>query len=198
MEGRNRPSRARREVPLTGAGACDILKCPASSGGSPIQCLKCGADLNDYSEEELSSGLCPECGTQVLGAGLEGEISELEAEAATLARQTIHDLLGKTIGSCEIEEVLGTGGMGVVFKAHHLALDKIVAVKTLPGSLASSGGGHIERFLTEARAAARIEHPNIVQVFDISEDAGYYYIIMQYVDGPDLHKLINERGPLDA
>jgi len=183
---------------LTGAGPRDILGGAASSGGTTIQCLKCGADLNDYSEEELSSGLCPECGTQVLGAGLEGEISELEAEAATLARQTIHDLLGKTVGSCEIREVLGTGGMGVVFKAHHLALDKIVAVKTLPGSLASTGGGHIERFLTEARAAARIEHPNIVQVFDISEDAGYYYIIMQYVDGPDLHKLINERGPLDA
>ncbi len=164
-------------------------------GDGPIRCPECDQDLSGYDTEVLAAGKCPECGARMIGDSDDGSGS---GSRPSIAESTVQELLGKTVGNCEVLEVLGSGGMGVVFKAHHLALDKIVALKVLPGALASSGAGHIERFLVEARAAARIEHPNLVQVYDINEDQGYYYIIMQYVDGTDLWRLVADRGPMDA
>lgn len=92
----------------------------------------------------------------------------------TIARRQIpgFQILGK----------LGAGGMAVVFKAKQLSLDRTVAIKVLPRRL-SSDKEYVERFYAEGQAAAKLNHPNIVQAIDVSEYAGYHYFVMEYVEG---------------
>ncbi len=100
--------------------------------------------------------------------------------------------IGRQLGHCRIEKKLGSGGMGTVYLAHHDGLHRKVAIKVLPGDLAEEPG-FIERFLREARLAARLEHPNVVQVYDVGEEQGTYYICMQYVEGKSLEAILRER-----
>src|SRR5579864_4309726 len=80
----------------------------------------------------------------------------------------------------EVLELLGKGGMGAVYKARQPHLDRFVALKVLPSE---TGAGSAERFSREARALARLSHPNIVAVYDFGRVAGLNYFIMEYVDG---------------
>jgi serine/threonine protein kinase len=106
------------------------------------------------------------------------------------------DLSGTELGGCRIEKKLGQGGMGAVYKAHHLALDIPVAVKVLPPYMAASHPRFVERFVREARAAARIQHQNIVGVMNVGEEKGLNYIVMQFVDGETLQARIAGRERL--
>ncbi|MCB0874440.1 MAG: serine/threonine protein kinase, partial [Thermoleophilia bacterium] len=104
---------------------------------------------------------------------------------------------GDVIGDrYEILEVLGTGGMARVYRAHDPRLGRDVAIKVLAERYAADPN-FVERFRREASAAARLNHPNIVQVFDRGEAAGSYYIVMEYLPGPDLKQVIRADGPLD-
>jgi eukaryotic-like serine/threonine-protein kinase len=85
----------------------------------------------------------------------------------------------------EVEAVLGHGGMGVVFKARHLRLNRTVAIKTLLGG-GFAGPRERERFQREAEAVAALRHPNVVQIFDISEEEGRPYFTMEFVEGGSL------------
>jgi serine/threonine-protein kinase len=96
-----------------------------------------------------------------------------------------------------IERVLGRGGMGVVYLAHQLVLERMVALKLLAPELAADERFR-ERFLRESRLAASLDHPNIVPVFDAGEVEGRLYIAMRYVEGQDLGRLLEEQAPLDA
>src|SRR5688572_26826817 len=91
----------------------------------------------------------------------------------------------RTIGQCLLQRKLGQGGMGTVYLARHLTLNKPVAVKVLRGDLPTDMQG-VERFLREARAAARLEHQRIVPVYDAGKQDGMYYLVMQYVAGESL------------
>ncbi|MFH1227847.1 MAG: serine/threonine-protein kinase [Planctomycetota bacterium] len=109
-------------------------------------------------------------------------------------------LLNKVIGGCRIIVKIGAGGMGTVYKAHHLGLNKTVAVKILPPSFAREPE-RVKRFVREARAAAQLEHSGIVQILNINkapaEQAGepdIYFIIMQYVQGETLAQLLKAQG----
>ncbi len=104
-------------------------------------------------------------------------------------------LIGTRIGNCLVQRRIGAGGMGTVYLAHHVGLDKSVAIKVLSRELMGSEE-NIERFKREAKTAARLEHPNIVQVFDVGEHEGWYYLAMQFVEGKPLDKIIEERGKL--
>lgn len=94
------------------------------------------------------------------------------------------------------EETLGRGGMATVELAHDDDLGRKVAIKRLSAALT---GDEVfrERFLREARMAAQLSHPNIVAVFDVGEDAGIPYIVMEYVEGQTLGDLMERKGPLD-
>ena len=98
-------------------------------------------------------------------------------------------------GRYELLEVIGRGGMGVVYRARDRVLDRIVAVKVLPDELADNRI-LVERFEREARAAARLSHPNIVSVYDSGHDAGVRFIVMEYVPGVSLAQLMRERERL--
>src|SRR5262245_52331877 len=95
----------------------------------------------------------------------------------------------------KILDRIGSGGMGTVFLCQHLGLRKQVAVKVLPPDQAGDEGVR-ERFFREARAAAALDHPNIVRVHDINASGGVHYIVMEYVDGQDLQTMLNKYGPL--
>ena len=92
---------------------------------------------------------------------------------------------GSQLLGYRIERVLGRGGMGVVYLAHQLVLDRMVALKLLAPELAQDDSFR-ERFLRESRLAASLDHPNIVPVFDAGEVDGRLYIAMRYVEGSDL------------
>jgi serine/threonine-protein kinase len=95
----------------------------------------------------------------------------------------------------DLLDVLGRGGMGVVYRARDLVLDRIVAVKVLPAQYASDAL-LVQRFEREARAAARLNHPNIVGVFDTGRDDAVRYIVMECVPGMSLAERLRERGAL--
>ena len=98
-------------------------------------------------------------------------------------------------GRYELLQLVGEGGMSFVYKARDKVLDRIVAVKVLKDEFARDNN-FVEKFRTEALAAARLSHPNIVNIYDVGEDDGFYYIVMEYVDGKTLHDIIKEEAPL--
>jgi len=99
----------------------------------------------------------------------------------------------------EVYELLGIGGMGMVYKARQVNLDRLVALKILSPEL-SSQPAFAERFSREAKALARLHHSNIVSLYDFGRAGPYYYFLMEYVDGVDLHTLIQQKElkPADA
>ena len=104
-------------------------------------------------------------------------------------------LIGTVLAGHRIEAVLGRGGMGTVYRARHVRLDKTRAIKLLSPHLAEDEGFR-GRFEREWRAAAEIDHPSIVEVLDAGEQDGRLYIVMRFVDGVDLHEVIAKEGAL--
>jgi serine/threonine protein kinase/tetratricopeptide (TPR) repeat protein len=102
-------------------------------------------------------------------------------------------MIGSTISHYKILEKLGEGGMGIVYKAHDIKLDRTVALKFLPHHLTANEAEQA-RFLQEARAAAQINHPNVCSIIDIQEFNGEQYIVMEYVDGQTLRAKIQDSG----
>jgi serine/threonine-protein kinase len=98
-------------------------------------------------------------------------------------------------GRYSIERELGRGGMGVVFLARDVALDRPVAIKLLPPAMAAQGALK-ERFLREAQMAAKLSHPNIIPIFAVEALGEFVFFVMAYVDGETLGQRIREKGPL--
>ena len=101
------------------------------------------------------------------------------------------------IASYEMVEELGRGGMAVVYRARDVRLDRWVALKVLGEDLARDEGFR-RRFIRESRAAAAVDHPNIIPIFDAGEANGVLFIAMRYVGGQDVHSLLNRMGPLPS
>ncbi len=94
-------------------------------------------------------------------------------------------------------EMIGCGGMGAVYKARQISLDRLVAIKVLPPQVAEDEAEYIERFRNEARTMARMNHPAIVAVYDFGETRDeLLYIVMEYIDGTDVSKMILAQGKL--
>jgi len=102
--------------------------------------------------------------------------------------------IGTQLGPYRIERELGRGGMGIVYLAQHVHLERAVALKVLSDALASDAAFR-QRFVRESRLAARLRHPNIIPVYDAGEQDGVLFIAMQFVEGTDLSDLL-ARGPL--
>ncbi|OYW17570.1 MAG: hypothetical protein B7Z55_12285, partial [Planctomycetales bacterium 12-60-4] len=101
----------------------------------------------------------------------------------------------RRLGKYQIDKKLGQGGMGAVYLALDTELRRKVAIKVLPRDKASNPT-LVRRFKAEAQAAAQLRHDNIVAVYDSDESDGYLYIAMEFVEGQDLHEMINRRGTI--
>ncbi len=137
---------------------------------------------------------------------------ELPTDPTTFAKQLVRDglltffqaeqlLQGKwkrfSIGKYKVLERLGAGGMGQVFLCEHKLMRRRVAVKVLPTAKAEDKAS-LERFYREARAVAAVDHPNIVRAYDIDQEDNLHFLVMEFVDGTNLHDLIKKFGPLDV
>ncbi|WDE98327.1 protein kinase [Lentisphaera profundi] len=102
---------------------------------------------------------------------------------------------GYIIGEFCVAEHIGSGRMGEVYKAYQETLVRDVALKVLDNDMAEHSE-HILEFFKEARVAARLNHPNIVQAYSVNEEGGYYYLVVEYVFGQNLRQMIDDRGKL--
>jgi serine/threonine protein kinase/formylglycine-generating enzyme required for sulfatase activity len=148
------------------------------------KCPKCGGRL-DYESAVDEKIVCPAC--QVL----------LSVPGKVKPSDKVDPLLGQSLGEFELVELLGRGGMGAVYKAKQPALDRFVAVKVLPRRLAADAS-FIERFSREARDAAAVSHPNIIQVLTVGQDKGFQFIAMEFVEGESLAEVLKRDGALPA
>jgi len=147
-------------------------------------CPNCGKTLNG----EAPMGLCPECLMKSAFNTGTAPGSEPGTERAGSFVPPPVDTLRPLFPQLEILELIGRGGMGAVYKARQPALDRLVALKVLP---AHAGGDPnvADRFNREARALARLQHPRIVTVHDFGIAGGMHYLLMEYVDGPNLRQV---------
>jgi len=109
---------------------------------------------------------------------------------------TLDRMIGKSIGKCRLLKRLGRGGMGDVYLATHDELQKTVAIKIMHPDL-TRNEELIQRFRREAESAARLDHPNLVEVYDVGEEGGYHYLVMAYIEGMNLQEFIDQKQRLD-
>ena len=135
---------------------------------------------------------CPTCGAAVLDIDM-----KCGACGSSLAASGAHKMLGTVVlGLYELTDILGQGGMSVVFKGRHKMTDQAVALKILPPELAA----HSQvkgRFLEEARALATLDHPNIVHLYNFDQENGCFILAMQFVEGRTWERLILENDRLE-
>ena len=103
--------------------------------------------------------------------------------------------IGRTLGPYAIEELLGSGGMATVYRGVHRSLGVQRAIKVMSSSLAANDS-FVELFYREARLAAGLRHPNIVQMFDIAQHDGLHYLVMELLKGQSLHEVIQQNAPI--
>src|SRR5262249_24549221 len=140
---------------------------------------------------DCPEGLCPRCLFQqaLAGPGEAADRQEPTRSPAPMFVPPTRAQLAAYFPQLEILELIGQGGMGAVYKARHAKTDRLVAVKILPPEVARDTG-FMERFTREARSLARLNHPNIVTIFDFVESDGLYYFTMEYVDGKNVRELL--------
>jgi TolB-like protein/Tfp pilus assembly protein PilF len=109
--------------------------------------------------------------------------------------ETAQAWCGKSLGRYQVTGVLGQGGMGIVLKAHDPLIERDVAIKVLAGHLAADATA-LGRFLAEARAAGKLNHPNVIGIHEICQEGPTYYLVLEYVPGGNLHERLAGQGGL--
>ncbi len=149
-----------------------------------MECLKCHTPLPDNSK------FCFACGADQTGGGTATSTS---AELAGLQGRLQRIVEGKY----KIERMVGKGGMGAVFLAHDLTLDREVAIKVLPPDI-SQDPKVIQRFQQEAKTAAKLDHTNIIPIYRVESEGGLNYFVMKYVAGTSLEDVLEQKQPLGS
>jgi len=155
------------------------------------QCPQCGAEL----PADAPEGVCPKCLLK-MGLGTEGDAQPGSEPAETtpwgsrFAPPTPQQL-AEHFPQLQVLELVGSGGMGAVYKARQPGLDRLVALKILPPEVGRDPA-FAERFAREARALARLGHPHIVAIHDSGQANGFYYFVMEFVEGANLRQMIRD------
>jgi serine/threonine protein kinase len=152
---------------------------PEANPNMENKCPQCGAPL----PSGVLAGLCPAC---LFKQGAAADTAS-PPETAPFQPPSVEEV-AKLFPQLEIIAFIGKGGMGAVYKARQPALDRIVALKILP-PLTTGGSNFVERFNREARALAKLNHPNIVAVYEFGQVNGLPFFIMEFVDGLNLRQL---------
>jgi serine/threonine protein kinase len=146
-----------------------------------MECLKCHTPLPDGSK------FCYACGADVTGGGTMGGSAGTEGLMGRLQRLVE--------GKYKIERMVGKGGMGAVFLAHDLTLEREVAIKVLPPDI-SMDEHIVKRFQQEAKTAAKLDHTNIIPIYRVESEGGLNYFIMKYIAGTSLEDVLDQKQPL--
>ena len=152
---------------------------------APHSCPRCGQPL----ASDAPQGICPSC---LLKAGFPTVPQSIATDRPSGRKSAFRPPtpveLAKFFLQLEILELIGQGGMGAVYKARQPSLDRLVALKILP-SQGADDPGFAERFAREARALARLNHPNIVAVYDYGQAGDFHFFLMEFVDGATLRQI---------
>src|SRR5438034_471677 len=161
--------------------------CAAPSGQdapmtSPVvECFRCHTPIPE------NSRFCSSCGADVSGG---------DGPTSTSSIDIVRERLQRIIeGEYRIERLLGKGGMGQVFLAHDLTLEREVAIKVLPPDVAQDDQV-VRRFQQEAKTAAKLDHPNIIPIYRVESEGGLNYFVMKYISGTSLEDLLDKKEPL--
>ncbi len=152
------------------------------AAGSTMECLKCHTPLPDGSK------FCFACGADVTGGGTLGA-GTTGTEALMLRLQRLVE------GKYKVERLLGKGGMGAVFLAHDLTLEREVAIKVLPPDI-SMDEQIVKRFQQEAKTSAKLDHTNIIPIYRVESEGGLNYFVMKYIAGTSLEDVLDQKQPL--
>ncbi len=151
------------------------------AAGSTMECLKCHTPLPDGSK------FCYACGADVTGGGTLGATSGTEGLMQRLQRLVE--------GKYRVDRMVGKGGMGAVFLAHDLTLEREVAIKVLPPDI-SMDEHIVKRFQQEAKTAAKLDHTNIIPIYRVESEGGLNYFVMKYIAGTSLEDVLDQKQPL--
>lgn len=146
-----------------------------------MECLKCHTPLPDGSK------FCYACGADVTGGGTMGSGGGTEGLMIRLQRLVE--------GKYKVDRLLGKGGMGAVFLAHDLTLEREVAIKVLPPDI-SMDEHIVKRFQQEAKTAAKLDHTNIIPIYRVESEGGLNYFVMKYIEGTSLEDVLDQKQPL--
>jgi len=146
-----------------------------------VECFRCHTPIPE------SSKFCSTCGADVSGG--DGPTSTSNVD---LVRERLQRIIE---GKYRIERLLGKGGMGQVFLAHDLTLEREVAIKVLPPDV-SQDEQVVRRFQQEAKTAAKLDHPNIIPIYRVESEGGLNYFVMKYISGTSLEDLLDKKEPL--
>ena len=150
------------------------------------------ARLTAYLQERKAGTPLPADSREAADAMVEdGVLTNFQAEQFLLGKWK-----GFTVGKYKLLERVGVGGMGQVFLCEHMFMKRRVAIKVLPPAKAEQPAA-LGRFYREARAAAALDHPNIVRTHDIDQDGNLHFLVMEYVDGSNLLDVVKKFGPMD-
>lgn len=165
--------------------------------GDPV-CPECGMPAADYHTEKHS--IAPTMLLRVAPGGIErmtGDSTDSAfADTSQAEGRPSENELGKRLHVYDLETLLGAGGMGRVYLARHSDLERRCAVKVLSPRAARGDVNYVQRFEQEGRAAAALNHPNIVVTHAIGEERGFHFLEMEYVAGGSLRQLLRDEGPL--
>src|SRR5713226_4256018 len=164
------------------------MQCPVCQADNPptaVTCEKCSTPF-PLSEETLATG---------------AEVGRTEAWSVAVTQSTATETAvkgqlqpGTIIGDrYEIQQLLGQGGMGAVYKARDIELERLVALKLIRPDLASHPE-ILRRFKQELILAREVTHRNVIRIFDLGQASGVRYITMEYVEGRDLRGLLHDKG----
>ena len=163
-----------------------------------LLCPSCQKRFKARSYDAGKTYKCPQC------KGKLESTSQVDASAQTIvtdgpdAQSAVDPLIGAQIGQYKILAKLGEGGMGAVYKAEHVKLRRLSALKILPQHMVEQSPRAVKRFMREARSAAALSHPNIVTVYNVDEADGYHFIDMELVEGESVQDRLKRDGRFDA
>ena len=144
-----------------------------------VECVRC------HTPVPHNSRYCSTCGADVSGGGGGGPTTS----NTDLLRERLQRLIE---GKYRIERLLGKGGMGAVFLAHDLTLEREVAIKVLPPDVAQDDQ-IVRRFQQEAKTAAKLDHANIIPIYRVESEGGLNYFVMKYISGTSLEDLLDKK-----
>ena len=146
-----------------------------------LECFRCHTPIPEHGK------FCSSCGADVSGGDRPTSTSSVD-----IVRERLQRIIE---GKYRIERLLGKGGMGQVFLAHDLTLEREVAIKVLPPDVAQDDQV-VRRFQQEAKIAAKLDHPNIIPIYRVESEGGLNYFVMKYISGTSLEDLLDKKEPL--